>query len=237
MNLELFEKPLQESMREYVYRLLRINIINLNLVPGSSIAEQEIAKMLNTSRTPVREALLKLEQEHLLDIFPQKGTYISLIDPVYVAESKFVREKLESEIVKLACVCFPKEGLFKLHSCLKMQELRINEKNYTKWFELDEIMHRTIFDGCKKSRTWAVIQQLNSHYDRVRMLNLAYGYDWYQLLKQHEEIVRAIQDKNVSLGERAINIHLNKITVDLGKLQQQFMHYFVKPKQVDTSMD
>ncbi len=223
----IFERFHQESAREYVYRLLKTNIINLTLPPGQSISEQEIADRLKVSRTPVREAFIKLSQENLLDIVPQKGTYVSLIDTDQVEESKFAREILEREVVQQACLAFPKEELFQLQSYVALQELCIEEKNYFKFFELDEQMHGSIFKGCQKARIWSMLQQMNAHYNRVRILNLLVGYDWEQLLHQHKELVRAIREKNQTLARETINLHLNKVVVDLAYLRKEFGHYFV----------
>ena len=134
MNLPLVERFAQESTREYVCRLLRTNILHLNLLPGSSVAEKDIAEILAVSRTPVREAFIKLAQEGVLEIIPQKGSYVSLIDPEQVEEMKFCRSSLEKEVIKLACVSFPREELFQLQSCLALQALCIQEKNYARFF-------------------------------------------------------------------------------------------------------
>jgi len=80
MKLELFEKDHSESIKCYIYRVLRNNIIDLNLRPGEIISENEIANTLSVSRTPTREAFSKLASEELLEVYPQKGTKVSYID-------------------------------------------------------------------------------------------------------------------------------------------------------------
>lgn len=227
----IYEREQHESAREYVYRLLKTNIVNLTLPPGQSLSEQEIAEQLDVSRTPVREAFIKLTHDNLLDIIPQKGSYVSLIDTDQVAESKFARETLEREVVQQACVAFPSEDLFQLASCVTLQELCISEKNYHKFFELDETMHGTIFKGCMKGRIWSMLQQMNAHYNRVRMLNLAVGFDWDQLIHQHRELVRAIREKDKALAKRTIDTHLNKVVVDLEYLRGEYGHYFLPRRQ------
>jgi DNA-binding GntR family transcriptional regulator len=229
--LLIIEQNPQESIREYVYRFLKLNIINLNLPPGQSISEQDVATQLKVSRTPVREAFIKLSQENLLDIIPQKGTYVSLIDTDQVEESKFVRETLEKEIIQQACTNFPVEELFQLQSSLALQELCINEKNYHRFFELDESMHGIIFKGCKKSRTWSMLQLMNAHYNRVRILNLKdRAFEWDQLIVQHRELVRAISEQDVALGRKVIDLHLNKVVVDLEHLRAEHSDYFLQIK-------
>lgn len=228
----LIEQNPQESIREYVYRFLKLNIIHLNLPPGQNISEQDVATQLQVSRTPVREAFIKLAQENLLDIIPQKGTYVSLIDTEQVEESKFVRETLEKEIIQHACTQFPAEELFQLQSSLALQDLCISEKNYLRFFELDEAMHGIIFKGCKKSRTWNMLQLMNAHYNRVRILNLKdKAFEWDQLLVQHRELVRAISEQDIVLGAKIIDVHLNKVVVDLEHLRAEHSDYFMQIKR------
>ena len=233
----IIQQEPQESIREYAYRFLRMNIIDLSLPPGQNISEQDVATQLNVSRTPVREAFIKLAQENLLDIIPQKGTYVSLIDIDQVEESKFARETLEKEVIRQACISFPSEELFQLQFCLAQQELCISEKNYHRFFELDETMHGLIFKGCKKGRTWNMLHLMNAHYNRVRILNLKVKeFEWEQLIEQHRELVRAIRESDVALGKKIINLHLNNVVVDLEHLRNEQGHYFLPSKQQTFTM-
>lgn len=135
------------STRDYVYQTLRNDIINLTFEPGKSISEKEVANKLDVSRTPVREAFLQLSQEELLDIYPQKGTFVSLINMRHVEEGRFMREHLEKGIVALACDMLTEEDYEHLQSNLKMQEFSAQQQNYSKLFELDEEFHGAIFPG------------------------------------------------------------------------------------------
>jgi len=235
--LLIVEQHPQESIREYVYRFLKINIVNLELPPGQNISEQEVATQLKVSRTPVREAFIKLAQENLLDIVPQKGTYVSLIDTDQVEESTFVRQTLEYEVIQQACVSFPADELFQLQSSLELQKLCIKEKNYYKFFELDENMHGIIFRGCKKGRTWEMLQLMNAHYNRVRILSLkTKEFKWDQLLEHHQELIKAIQERDLEVGKKTIKLHLHKVLVDLEYLRKAHGDYFLQPKQQTFTM-
>jgi len=226
MDLQMLKRSPHESTRNYVYQIMKQNIMTLQLPPGTALSEQEIATALSVSRTPVREAFIRLSQENLLDIIAQRGTYVSLIDLDSVQESKFLRETLEKAVIRLACANFPSDKLFDLQSYLSVQELCLQENNYLKFYELDEKLHRTIFDGCQKARIWKLIQQLGGHYNRVRLLNLARGHDLEQLLEHHKNIVLAIQSRDAALGSRTINQHLNKVRVDIVDLLHDYGSYF-----------
>ena len=229
MDTVLLKRFPQESTREYVYRFLKVNIMNLHFEPGSALSEKEIALLLNVSRTPVREAFIQLSQEYLLDILPQKGTYVSLIDIENVEESKFLRETLEKAIIEMACKEFPDERIFELQSILMLQELCLQESNYNKFYELDEALHSAIFEGCKKARIWLMIQQMHTHYNRVRRLNVAVGHELDRVLEQHKNLVKAIREKDVELGIDTVDRHLNKVRLDIKELVDHYPHFFKQP--------
>ncbi len=234
MDISFMERIPQESTREYVFRCLKENIMHLRLAPGSILSEKDIAVLLNVSKTPVREAFIQLSKEYLLDILPQKGTYVSLLDLEKVDESIFLRETVEREVIKLACTDFPAAKLFELQSCIALQQLCLEEENYIKFFELDEKLHKGIFDGCKKARIWSLIQQINTHYNRIRILDLDVGgkRDWSDLLKQHQDLILAIKEKNVTLGTQTINLHLNRVKITINNLRVDYAHYF-KQNELD----
>ncbi len=97
-------KQPKETAAEYALRVLKENIISLDLAPGSMVSENEIAAQLGISRTPVREALIELSRVGIVQIMPQKGSRINLIDYGMVEESRFLRLVLEREVVKLICM-------------------------------------------------------------------------------------------------------------------------------------
>ena len=97
------EQMARENGRDYALRMLKENIIRLEMEPGSSISDREVAALLSLSRTPVREALLELAKAKVVDIYPQKGSVVSLIDYALVEEAYFVRSVLETAVVELAC--------------------------------------------------------------------------------------------------------------------------------------
>ena len=230
MDLSIIDKISQESTREYVYRFLKLNIMQLRMAPGSALSEKDISKLLDVSRTPVREAFIQLSHEYLLDILPQKGTYVSLIDIENVEESKFLRETIETAVIAIACVEFPSEKFFDLQSNIVLQELCLKEKNFLKFYELDEALHKIIFVGCKKARIWSMIQQMHTHYNRVRMLNISGGYDTLTVLNQHKQLVSAILEKDLALGMQTIGLHLNKVKFDIEDLRRDYAVYFKQDK-------
>lgn len=219
-------KPTRERVRDHVYETLKKNIMELKLEPGRYISEKEAVEMLQVSRTSVREAFIRLSQEELIETVPQKGSFISLIDLEHVEESRFVREQLEAGAVRLACEMLDKSGILQLENVIAMQELSVEERNYEKLFDLDEQFHRSILIGCGKRRTWGIIQQMSTHFNRIRLLRLAVNYDWNIILSQHRDIVQAIRDKDPDRAEKTMRDHVRLIVLEKEALKNRYPDYF-----------
>ncbi|WP_440894865.1 GntR family transcriptional regulator [Amphibacillus sp. Q70] len=214
--------------RDVVYDQVKKRIIDLELKPKTKISETEIAKELNVSRTPVREAFLMLAQEDLIGIYPQKGTIISEIDLDLVEEGRFVRENIERAIIKQACSMLNDEQLFRLESNMAMQKLCLEKGSYQRLFELDEEFHFLLFEGCNKLRTWNMVRQMNSHFDRLRVLRLALNLDWEVVVNQHEELLQYIEQQEKQKAEDLMAKHLNLVNYEKEDLKKQYPDYFKK---------
>jgi DNA-binding GntR family transcriptional regulator len=227
MNMKLdASRDAKGLIRDYVHDTLKKSIMELKLEPGRLISEKEVVEMLQVSRTPIREAFVKLSQEELIETIPQKGSFISLIDLELVEESRFVRETLERAIVRQACEMLKAEQVLQLQNLISLQELCVEEKNYERLFELDEEFHKTIIIGCGKTRTWGMLQQLSTHYNRIRFLRLAVNYDWQSILSDHHAITRAIRDKDPDAAEQAMREHLSRVNFEKEELRQKYPSYF-----------
>jgi GntR family transcriptional regulator, rspAB operon transcriptional repressor len=227
MKLELADKQSYESIREYALRILNKNLLNMNLVPGMALSEQEIANELEMSRTPVREAFIRLAHENLLEIVPQKGTYVAKIDLEQVEESIFLRQTMENAVVELACKDFSQESIQRLQDCIDLQELCVKREDFARFFELDGSFHGIIYSSCGKSRIWKMLEQMSLNYNRVRMLNLLNGYyEMPKLFGQHEEIYFSIVNHDWETGKAIIRQHIGKALKDIEELKEKYPLYF-----------
>ncbi|MEK3782143.1 GntR family transcriptional regulator [Paenibacillus sp. FSL R5-0810] len=215
------------STRDYSYHLLKDRIMRLDLEPGTKISEKEIAEELQVSRTPVREAFMKLAEEELLDIIPQSGTLVSRINLSHVEEGRFIREKIEKEIVALACERFPEEHRFRLETNLALQDVSADNRNRYKLFELDEEFHQILFAGTGKERTWKMLQQLNIHFNRLRLLRLSMDSNWETIIAQHKEIYRLIVSGETEQAVKTMEGHLRLVVVEQDLLRQKYPQYFI----------
>ncbi|MDF2721307.1 MAG: GntR family transcriptional regulator [Paenibacillus sp.] len=208
MELDITERSLKMSTRDYVYETMRRNILNLKLLPGQMISESGLTQLLKVSRTPLREAFVKLSDEELIEIHPQKGSFVSAIDLEQIVEARFVRENMEVAIVKLACEMLSDEDLEDLRLIVRQQQLNHSRKHYDKLLEADEEFHRTLFAKCDKSRTWNAVQYMQVHYIRLRQLMLSINFGWDKIVSEHTQILEAIERKDKELAEQVMRTHL-----------------------------
>jgi len=213
-------------MKDYVYEVLRRNIMELYLKPGALLKKELIARELNVSSTPVRDAFAKLLEEGLVVIYPQRGTYVSFINLERVEQAKFMREHLEKAIIEEACDNLPKEYLYKLQTNLKMQEIFAEEENYIKLFEFDNKFHEILFNGCNKGEVWSLIQQFSSHVSRLRILSLAANFNRREVINDHKNIVNALKHNEKDNAKEVITAHIERISFDSEKLLSEYSEYF-----------
>lgn len=226
MNLVIEKQKLGTSVGDHVYEIIKKNIINFNMPPGSRVSEKEVSDLLNVSRTPVREAFIKLSKEQLIYAVPQKGTYISHIDLEAVEDARFIRECLEKTVISMATESFPEDLIYVLEGNFKRQKQAIKQKKFYDFLMLDEDFHRTIFVGVNKGSVWSYIEQINTHYKRVRMLTLIADVNWLGLVDQHMHILKSIKNQDHELGQEVISTHIKKLITEQEELKTRYPQYF-----------
>ena len=120
-----------ETVRDYACRVIKENIVTMELKPGSLVSETELAKELGVSRTPVREALIQLGKNGMVETFPQRGTKVSLIDTDSVNESRFYRLVIERALVQEICNNCNEDDLFPLNETYISSCSALETKNCT----------------------------------------------------------------------------------------------------------
>lgn len=223
--MKIMERQGKETAREYAFRTIKQNIITLELKPGSMISENELATAIGVSRTPVREALIELVKLRLIEIYPQKGSFISLIDSEIVEEVRFVRLVLELSMVELACDIATPEDMIRLEENLNLHEFYIEHKMLEKQLQLDNKFHELLFTISNMSFTHDLLEGMMAHFDRVRSLSLS-SRRGKVIISDHREIVEAIKSKDKALARQVISNHLSRYKTDEDDLKEQYPHYF-----------
>jgi DNA-binding GntR family transcriptional regulator len=196
-----------------LYRILRERIIHNDLQPGSRISESELASAFAVSRQPVREAFIKLAEEGLLEVRPQRGTYVRKISTAAVMNARFVREAIEADIVKLLAGSPNPELIAELRTQIAEQR-RVASGDPLRFMELDERFHRTLAAAAGKAAVWSIVENLKAQMDRVRYLSVQ-QFPMAKLVEQHAAIVAAVAAGDRSGAEDALRAHLREILDDL----------------------
>jgi len=214
------------SIRDQVYDSLKEQIITLNILPGTTLSENEMAEQYKVSRTPIRESFVRLAQEGLVQVLPQRGTLVSRIDISLVEEARFMRSQLECAIIELACDSFSESSFEELQLNLQQQKKCLINGDVDQAFTLDQRFHATLFAGTNKVHTWNTMSLLTAHLDRSRKLRLLDNHDWKSIVEQHEQIVDAIKQQDNKLAVSIMKQHINRGIDDLALLSEKYPHYF-----------
>lgn len=188
-----------------IYNALRDAIVMVTVLPGQAISETEMAASFGVSRTPIREALIRLADEGLIDIFPQAGTFVSRINLADVREAQFVRETLETAVAIRAASGTVGKSAF--DAILERQRLAIRAKDFGAFFVSDEDLHRTVFELGGHGPTWRLVQSAKSHLDRVRQLEKPSEATLLEMLRQHRAIASSIMSGDVDAVIEAVREH------------------------------
>jgi DNA-binding GntR family transcriptional regulator len=226
-------KPLRvlsatEAVGPQVYRILREQIIQAELLPGERISESEIAKTLSISRQPVREAFIKLSEEGLVQVLPQRGTYVTKISTASVMDVRFVREAIEADIVRHVAADHAAGTITELRSQISRQK-QVRQNDRAAFLRLDELFHHTLANTAGKAYAWSVIESVKAQMDRVRFLSVD-DMQIGRLIEQHERIVDAIAAGDVAQAEDAVRTHLREILKSLPEIARSRAEFFDAPE-------
>ena len=207
-NLELFEKAPNETVREYAYRVLYENIMSLKLPPGTAMSEQELSGILHVSRTPVREAIRKLELEGLVLMIPRKGAVVAEITVTDLEDVLEVRMALEELAVKLACRKITEEQLNAMRQREEIFRKSLYGDDVAACAQADMEFHDAIYAATGNSRLVQILNNLREQMYRYRMEYLKDRQSHSVLVREHEEILNALCARD---AEKALDVTITHI--------------------------
>lgn len=215
------------SVRQRLNDVLRQAIIRMELAPGQALSEKEIADLFAVSRQPVREAFIRLSESGLVEVRPQRGTYVVRISRQAVLEARFIRESLEVAIALEAtkCTLLP-SVLMELNELIERQRSCIERQDHDRFFFLDEMFHRTLAFSTGQTMAWNVIQDVKAQLDRVRYLSIPESTPIPKLADQHQAIVDSISAGDAEAAVQAMSTHQREILHSLPELERRFPELF-----------
>lgn len=211
-----------------VFEALRLAIVQLQLRPGNLLSEAEVAKQLGVSRQPVREAFIKLAELGLVEIRPQRGTFVMMISRREVENARFIREAIEVAVVRKACTDASPHDVAVLRDIVGRQKAAQAKDDRPTFFRLDEMLHQAIARSVDCEQAWRLLENLKAQMDRVRYLSLPLATPLQTLTTQHEGIVEAIAAGDPDLAEARMREHLSEILKSLPILAAEHAEMFVE---------
>ncbi|GAA1895509.1 GntR family transcriptional regulator [Streptomyces durmitorensis] len=219
--------PVRESVRTRVHGILRGQITSLELPPGSPLSENELANELQVSRTPVREALILLGEEALVEVFPKLGTFVSRISVPAVMEAQFVREAIELAALHEAVKRSDAQDIADLRAILDLQREACEAGDADTFFGQDEAFHRRLMEASGHRTLWRTVTTAKAHLDRARRLSLPLPHRVETLIEEHASVVDALESRDDAAAVAALRGHLQGVFDDIGTIQARHPELFV----------
>lgn len=200
-------KPLGEVVFEY----LRESILNGALRPGERLMEISLAEQMGVSRTPVREAIRKLEKEKFVEMIPRKGAYVADLTAKDILDVLEMRIILEGFAAALAAERMTEEELADLISSYDKFEEAVKEENRSYMLEMDNEFHNHIFKATKNNKLIEIVKDLHDQFQRFRLIYFNEFDNYSELQTWHERILKAIKERNASDAREAAEQHVQLI--------------------------
>ncbi len=213
------------SIGSQLHRHLRSAIIRGEFAPGHALSESEMSKRYAVSRQPIREAFIKLAEEHLVSIVPQRGTFVMKISMQDVLDAQFMREALEVAIVREAAAKAQADDIQMLNDILA-QQIALSLSDHQGFWLLDEAFHQGIAKTAGRQSTWSILESIKSQMDRVRYLSIEDATPTLLLIEHHQHIVNAIAQHDVDAADKAIRRHVREILTSLPRVAAAYPAFF-----------
>jgi DNA-binding GntR family transcriptional regulator len=220
-----------EPIGKQIFRSLRQAIFTGLLAPGTPLSEKEVSDMFQVSRQPVREAFIKLVEAGVLQVLPQRGTFVKRISPRKVREGRFIREAIEAAVVRKAAVAITDTQLMALAANMREQKAASKVNDTAAFLACDEQFHFLIAQSIDCVAAWDTIQDIKAQMDRVRYLSLHEVSPLDLLIKQHAHIVSALKAHDPDAAEHAMRAHLREILVSIGPVAERNPDWFEPDEQ------
>lgn len=214
------------SAAQAVHEFLREEIVSMHRLPGDVISEKDLSASHHVSRTPVREALLRLADEQLVEIAPKSGTIVARIPLAILPEIIIARSALERVIVADATARADGEDIAHLREVIERQREAVAAGDRDRFHAEDEALHRGIAEAAGHLAIWAMIEQIKVQLDRYRRLTLPQPRRMEHSLGEHVAVVDAIAARDASAAMSAMTVHLDGLSSSLAAVRDLNPDYF-----------
>lgn len=212
-------RPVPERTAIFIYQALLSDILGMRLRPNERLIEKELLERFGVSRTPLREALLRLVDDGLVVIYPQVGSFIARIPIRPLIESIRIRQALEIMLVETATMKASAADLAALQANLDHLDQACRENDHPAFHELDNAFHGLIGRMADMKTVTLTISHIRLQIDRYRMLTLPQQGRLPRVIQEHREIIAAMNAHDVQAASAAMHRHLGQMAAEVATLQ------------------
>jgi DNA-binding GntR family transcriptional regulator len=209
-----------------VYDRLRTEIVSLRMEPGALVNRLKLQRQFGLSSTPVRDALMRLGEEGLVEIVAQSATRVSLIDIDKARQAQFLRRALEQEVVETVCASADRTVAQELKALVLQQTDAADREDLSLFDDLDREFHRSLFDAAGMVGLFHLVRRQSGHIDRIRRLHLPHSGKMQEVIRDHGKIVKALVAGDASAARLTMRDHLSRSLAYSPKLREQNPSYF-----------
>ncbi|MEM0906938.1 MAG: GntR family transcriptional regulator, partial [Pseudomonadota bacterium] len=196
------------------------------LIPGARISEHEVARRLNVSRQPVREAFIRLADLKLIEIRPQRVTIVRRFSVQEIRTARFVRQSVEFEVLRLAVARRNAGDISSMRQNLKQQAKAVDQKNVQQFHALDYQFHQLFCRAAGVAYIHDTITELKSKVDRLCVLGFQDGSTIAELIEDHTDMFHALDQRDEDDMIRAARHHLGRMDAIISRLRMTHADYF-----------
>lgn len=195
---------------EYVFETLKQEMLDLVWKPGQSISENEVCGRFDVSRTPVREALRRLQEQGFVHTVPYSGTYVTRLNLENIRQMIYMRVAVELMVMRDFMKLATPFQMEEIRHQIRLQELLIQQPDFEpeQFYRMDAQMHAVWFAATGKEKLWEFIQAQQLHYTRFRMLDFVTETDFTRIIREHTDLLHLLEEKAEQGLEEALKKHL-----------------------------
>jgi DNA-binding GntR family transcriptional regulator len=208
-----------------VFERLRGMIISLALPPGSALSRAALAGQFGVSSTPIRDALMRLEEEGLVDVFPQYATVVSRVDVRLAQQAHFLRQAVELEIVRLLAISRDTAIADDLNRTVALQQQFAKAGDFEKFMAADNEFHAQLYAASDKQDIWVLVKSRSGHIDRLRRLHLPSPGKAQDIVRHHKLIAKAIGAGEPDEAQKHLRTHLSGTLSELARIRARYPEY------------
>ncbi len=208
-----------------LYDWLRAAIIDLVLKPGAVLSRAELVGHLGVSATPVRDALSRLADETLVEVFPQHATVVAPIDLALVAQAHFHRRALELEVIRTLAPRRDATLVVALRRSLERQRARHASEDFAGLAHEDQSFHQLLYEAAGAGDLWLLLRSRSGHLDRLRRLHLPAPGKAVAILHDHAAILDALEAGDCERAEAATRAHLAGTVANADEIRRRHPAY------------